>query len=334
MEQQISTRVISYAQAICEATDQAMQLDPSVIVIGQGTRDPRAIFGSLTGLFDKYGPERVMEMPLSENAIAGICIGAAFNGFRPVFILQRADFLFLAMDQLMNHAAKWYFMFGGSKSIPVTIRCIIGKGWGQGPQHSQSLHAICSHFPGLRVSLPATPYQAKGLLLNSIFSNDPSILFEARPLYDLKEEVPSEPYVIPFGKATIVQEGTDLTLAAISYLTPEAKKVATMLSQLGYSAEVVDITSSNPIDYDTIQTSVVKTGRLVILDVSWKEFGLASELSAEINERLFGKLKGPVQRITIPPWPTPTAAALEKEYYPSAEVILERCKRILGICES
>jgi pyruvate dehydrogenase E1 component beta subunit len=140
-------------------------------------------------------------------------------------------------------------MFGGSRSIPLTIRCIIGKGWGQGPQHSQSLHAICSHFPGLRVSLPSTPYQAKGLLLNSIFSNDPSILFEARSLFDLKEEIPSEPYVVPFGKATVVQEGTALTLAATSYLTIEAKKIAALLSQSGYSIEVVDITSSNPIDY-------------------------------------------------------------------------------------
>lgn len=330
MIQDTATQILSYSQAICEATDQAMQLDPAVIVIGQGTRDKGAIFGSMAGIFDQYGPERVLEMPLSENAVAGICIGASLNGLRPLFILQRADFLLLTMDQLINHASKWHFMFGGKKPVSITLRCIVGKGWGQGPQHSQSLHAVFSHFPGIRVCLPSSAYQAKGLLLNSIFSNDPAILFEARPLYDLKEEVPLDPYLIPFGKANVERQGDDLTIAAVSYLVTEAKKAAEALSQEGISVEVIDIVSSNPIDHETLCASVRKTGRLVVLDISWKPFGLASEISAEIHSRLFRELKAPVERVTTPFWPAPTASTLEKNYYPNVDSIMNKCRESMN----
>jgi pyruvate dehydrogenase E1 component beta subunit len=318
-------RKLTYAHAISEATDQAMQLDESVIIIGQGTRDRGHIFGSVEGLFDKYGPQRVIEMPLSENAIAGICVGAALNGLRPMLILQRVDFMFLALDQIINHASKYHFMFGGKVKVPVTIRLIIGKGWGQGPQHSQSLHSMFSHFPGIRVVMPSNPYDAKGLLLNSIFSDDPSVIFEGRPLYSEENEVPEKPYLVPFGKANVLEKGKDLTIVATSFLVPEAVKAAKELRAQGVSAEIIDLVSASPIDDHTILASVKKTRRLLIADVSWEKCGISSEISAMANEKLFGSLKASVKRLTVPFSPVPTGIEMEKKYYPGSEDIIKDC---------
>ena len=318
-------RKLTYAHAISEATEQAMQMDDSVVVIGQGTRDRGQIFGSLEGLFEKYGDQRIIEMPLSENAIAGICVGAALNGMRPVFVLQRVDFVFLALDQIVNHASKWHFMFGAKAKVPITIRLIVGKGWGQGPQHSQILHSLFSHFPGLRVVVPSTPYDAKGLLLNSVFSDDPVVIFEARPLYSMEQEVPPEPYLLPFGKANVLCEGENITIVATSFLVPEAVKAARALKASGVSAEVIDLVSASPIDIETISASVEKTGRLVIADVSWDRCGISAEISAEINRKLFGKLKAPVERLTVPFSPVPTGVEMERKYYPKAERIEMLC---------
>lgn len=322
-------RELSYAQAVREATDQAMQLDESVFVLGQGTRDQNAIFGTCAGLFEKYGAERVIEMPLAEAACAGICLGAALDGLRPVYVLQRADFLFLALDQLLNHAAKWRFMLGGKASVPLTVRCIVGKGWGQGPQHSQSLHSVLAHFPGLRVVMPTTPEDAKGLLLNSIFSEDPVLFLEGRPLHSRTGDVPEEPYVRPFGRASVTRTGSDVTIAAVSYLITEAEQAAKDLEARGVSAEVVDVVSASPIDYETLAGSVAKTRRLVVADTSWGPCGFAAEISAEIGERLFGKLAAPVARLIPPFCPTPTAASLEAAWYPRASEIVERS---LALC--
>lgn len=303
-----------------------MQIDRSVMVIGQGTRDRGYIFGSLEGLFEKYGPERIIEMPLSENAIAGICVGAALNGLRPMLILQRVDFVFLALDQLINHASKYHFMFGGKVKVPITIRLIIGKGWGQGPQHSQSLHSMLAHFPGLRVVMPSSPYDAKGLLLNSIFSDDPAIIFEGRPLYSLEEEVPESPYLIPFGQAKILKKGKDITIVATSFLVPEVVKAAQRLEDQGISAEVIDLVCASPLDEQTIIDSVKHTGRLLIADVSWDRCGISAEISSMVNEKLFGKLRVPVKRLTVPFAPVPTGVLMEKAYYPTAEDIIKVCK--------
>lgn len=317
-------RKISYAQAVCEATDQAFQLDPGVILIGQGVKGAGYIFGTVNGLFEKYGSKRVIEMPLSENSIVGIGIGAALSGLRPILVLQRADFLFLTLDQLINHAAKWHFMFGGRPKVPMVIRCIVGKGWGQGPQHSQSLHSLCSHFPGLRVVFPSSAQDAKGLLLNSIFSDDPVIFFEGRPLHSEIEEVPVEPYVKPFGQARIYSSGDDLTLLNISFMMPIVKKAKEVLEKKSISVELIDLLSANPIDTETIRKSVVKTKRLLIIDTSWKTSGLSSTISAEISYLLFKKLKRPIEILTIPDYPTPTASNLEELYYPSLESIVSR----------
>ena len=326
---QTTAREITYAQAIAEATDQAMQLDPSVFVVGQGTRDRGCVFGTMAGLYEKYGSERVVEMPLSEPSIAGMCIGAAIAGMRPVFVLQRADFVFLTMDQLVNHASKWHFMFGGHAKVPLTVRLIVGKGWGQGPQHSQNPHAMFGHFPGFRVVLPTTPEDAKGLLLNSIFSDDPVIFIESRPLHGLRGPVNPQPYTVPFGRACVRREGSDLTIVAVSFLVPEALAAAEKLAQRGISVEVVDVVSVSPLDEETIVRSAKKTGRVLIADCGWAPFGLSSEISALVSERLFGKLRTAPARITFPFAPSPTAASLESEYYPNAEKIAERASRLL-----
>ncbi|MBP9748673.1 alpha-ketoacid dehydrogenase subunit beta [Patescibacteria group bacterium] len=324
-----ASRNITYAQAICEATDQAMQLDPSVIVIGQGTRDRGCIFGTVEGLFEKYGPSRVIEMSLSEPALAGITIGAALDGVRPVFILQRTDFAFLIMDELINHAAKWRYMFGGTGSVPITIRLITGRGWGQGPQHSQSLHATLAHFPGLRVVMPTQADDAKGLLLNAIFSDDPVVFLESRPIHAGTAPVVEAPYVRSFGKARILREGTDMTLIATSHFVPDALLAAERLLADGVSVEVIDPVSISPLDTETLIASGQKTKRVVVADVSWAPFGFASEVSALLSERLFGTLRAPVARVTLPWAPTPTAPVLEKAFYPNVETIIQTAKSVL-----
>lgn len=323
-----SERVITYAQAITEAQDQALQLDPSVFIVGQGTRDRGCVFGTLTGLYDKYGPERIIEMPLSEPSIAGMCVGAAMDGMRPVLVLQRADFAFLAMDQLVNHASKWHFMFGGKAAVPLTVRLIIGKGWGQGPQHSQSLYSTFAHFPGFRVVVPTTPEDAKGLLLNSIFSDDPVIFIEGRPLHNLSGTVNPASYAIPFGLAAVRREGRDLTMVVASFCLPEALKAAEILAKEGRDVEVIDVRSISPLDRETILNSVRKTGRVLIADGDWTPFGLASEISSLVSEQLFGRLKAPPARLGFPFAPSPTAHSLENEFYFDAIKISAVARRL------
>lgn len=319
---------ISYAAAISEAISQAMEMDNSVFLVGQGTRDKSQIFGSVEGLFEKFG-SRVVEMPISEGAITGLCVGAALQGLRPILVLQRADFSFLILDQVLNHAAKYHFMFGGQMKVPLTVRLIVGKGWGQGPQHSQSLHSMYAHFPGLRVVAPTDPYTAKGILLNSIFSDDPVVIFEGRSLYQQTQDIPQEPYTVAFARAQKVMDGDAITIVAVSFLVPEAIAAACALREKKVSAEVIDLVSINPLDIKTITDSVTKTGRLLIVDTSWAFCGISAEISAQVNELAFEKLKTPVRRLTIPFCPTPAAERLEKQFYPHKEQILECCLGML-----
>lgn len=321
----------TYAQAIAEGTLQAMAMDSSVMVIGQGTRDSGQVFGSLEGVFQTWGEKRVIEMPLSEEAVAGICVGAAMSGLRPLYVLQRADFSFLVLDQLINHASKYHFMFGGQVRVPLTVRLIVGKGWGQGPQHSQSVHSMLSHFPGLRVVCPTDPYHAKGLLLNSIFSDDPVVIIEARPLYSVSQPIPSKPYVVPFGASHILQKGKDVSIIATSFLVPEAMQAARALVSENISAEVIDVVSLNPLDGKTILASARKTGRVLIADTSWSFSGVSAEISAMLSEHLFGKLKAPISRLTLPASPTPTTAILEQQFYPTSKDIIKKCRKLMAI---
>lgn len=323
-------RTLTYAQAIAEATAQAMELDARVFVIGQGVHSAGYIFGSVEGLSDRFGSSRVMEMPLSESAVGGICVGAALAGLRPLYILQRADFSFLTLDQVINHASKYFFMFGGQTPVPLTLRLIVGKGWGQGPQHSQHLHSLFAQFPGLRVVSPADAYTAKGMLLNSIFSNDPTIILEGRPLYGIAQEVPLEPYVVPFGKASILRAGTDVTILALSFCVPSALAAASALERTGIQAEVIDLVSVAPLDVATIVASARKTRHVIVVDPSWSFCGFAAEVAATISEQCFDALAAPVVRLTPPATPTPTAPALEAQYYPDDAAIVRRVRALLG----
>ena len=312
---------IKYCTAILQATDQLMELDPSVYIMGLGVPDPKGIFGTTLGLEEKYGTERVLDMPTSENGMTGIAIGSALVGMRPIMTHQRVDFFLLALDQLINNAAKWHYMFGSQMSVPLVIRLIIGRGWGQGPQHSQTLHSYFAHVPGLKVVMPSTPYDAKGLLVSAVQDNNPVVYIEHRWLHNIHGEVPSEIYSVPLGKAKIVTEGQDVTIIACSHMTLEAFKAAQFLREEGISVEIVDLRSIKPLDKETILNSVRKTGRVIIADPDWKTCGFASEIAALITEEAFDALKAAPKRVTYPDSLSRTSWALSNHYYPTAKDI-------------
>jgi pyruvate/2-oxoglutarate/acetoin dehydrogenase E1 component len=322
-------RELSYRDAIREALSQALETDPSVFLIGEGIDDPGGVFGTTIGLKEKYGADRVMDSPIAENGMTGIAMGTALAGMRPVFIHMRVDFLPMCMDQIINHAAKWSYMTGGNVKVPLTIRAIIGRGWGSAAQHSQSLQALFAHIPGLKVLMPASAYDAKGLLLGSIAGNSPTILIEHRWLYDMKSGVPIEPYVIHAGKGMIRREGRDLTIVATSYMVYEALRAAEELEKEGISIEVLDLRSVLPIDEDLIVESVTKTGRLIAADTGWGPCGVSAEIAAIVAEKAYASLKAPVRRICLPFVPTPACHSLEKAYYPGAADIVRAVKELL-----
>jgi pyruvate dehydrogenase E1 component beta subunit len=312
---------LKFSEAILQATDQLMAIDPSVYIMGLGVPDPKGIFGTTYGLETKYGSNRVLDMPTSENGMTGIAIGSALVGMRPIMTHQRVDFFLLALDQLINNAAKWHYMFGGQQSVPLVIRLIIGRGWGQGPQHSQTLHSFFAHIPGLKVVMPSNPYDAKGLLVAAVQDNNPVIYLEHRWLHNIYGDVPSELYSVPIGKAKVISEGTDVTLIACSHMTVEAYKAALFLKEDGISAEVIDLRSVKPLDKETLLESVKKTGRVVIADPDWKTCGFSAELSAVLTEEAFGALKAPPKRVTYPDSLSPTSWAIANHYYPTAKDI-------------
>src|SRR5712691_474393 len=228
-----SSRQLTFAQALNEAVDQCMARDPSVYVMGLGAPDPKGIFGSTNGLQSKHGAARVFDMPASENAMTGVAIGSALVGMRPVMSHQRVDFALLAIEQIVNQAAKWHYMFAGQASVPMVVRMIVGRGWGQGPQHSQSLQSWFAHVPGLKVVMPATPHDAKGLLISAIEDNNPVVFIEHRWLYNIHGPVPEGVYRVPIGRPNILRQGRHVTVAAISYMTLEAVRAAEELAKEG-----------------------------------------------------------------------------------------------------
>ncbi|MBI3955826.1 alpha-ketoacid dehydrogenase subunit beta [Candidatus Gottesmanbacteria bacterium] len=310
-------REITYAAAIREAFDIALARDERVFLVGEGIPDPKGAFGTTTGLQETYGPSRVMDMPVAENGMTGVVIGAALGGMRPVLTHMRVDFSLLSMDQIVNTAAKWYFMFGQKQSVPIVIRMIIGRGWGQGPQHSQSLQALFAHIPGLKVVMPASPRDAKGLLLGSIADPNPVIFIEHRWLHGLTGEVPKGRYTVPIGASRVAREGGDMTIVAASYMTIEALRAAEALKDEGVSAEVVDVRSIRPLDSASILKSVQKTHRLIVADTGWKSFGIGAEIVAMVAEAGVRLDKPPV-RIALPDMPTPTSPFLARDYYPTS----------------
>lgn len=321
-------RELSFAAAINEATVQAMERDPRVFLLGVSILDMNRVFGTTAGAYERFG-SRVFDTPCSENALTGIAVGAALAGMRPLMIHHRSDFMLLAMDQIINQAAKWRFMSGGLASVPLTIRGIVGRGWGNGAQHTQSFQALFMHIPGLKVVAPTTPYDAKGLLLASLQDDSPVIYVEHRWLHGQVGAVPEEFYTVPIGRAAIRREGSDVTLVGISHMVVEAQRAAAELAEEGVSCEVIDLRSLSPLDDETLLTSVHKTGRLVVADTSWRRNGAAAEVVALVAERAFTALKAPPQRVCLPNLPTPSSCELERAYYPGASDIVLAARRTL-----
>lgn len=314
---------MSYSEALHQATMQVMARDSRVIVIGEGVPDPKGIFGTTSGLLDAFGPSRVFDMPLSENAMTGICIGAALTGLHPLMVHQRIDFALLAMDQIINNAAKWHYMFNGHASVPLVVRMIIGRGWGQGPQHSQGLQALFAHIPGLKVAMPSTPYDAKGMLVASLNDRNPVMFIEHRWLHNLIDEVPLGEYEVPLGVARVLHPGTQLTIAGFSYGVVEALHLARSLADHGVSIEVLDMRTARPIDVEALLTSVRKTGHLVAVDAGWESCGLAGELIAICAQHSLSSLRKAPMRVTYPGHPTPTSPYMAAGYFPDGVSLLD-----------
>jgi pyruvate dehydrogenase E1 component beta subunit len=329
--------MISYRRAVHEALDQEMQRDTSVIVMGedvaggaggQGEDDAwGGVLGVTKGLYGKY-PGRVWDTPITESAFIGAAIGAATRGLRPVVELMFIDFLGVCLDQIMNQAAKFRYMFGGRALTPVTIRTMYGAGQSAAAQHSQALYPIFTHLPGLKVVLPSSPYEAKGLLIQSIRDDDPVIFCEHKLLYDVTGEVPEESYTIPFGEANIVREGDDVTVVALGRMVAVAEAAADELERAGVSVEIIDPRTVSPLDLDTVLESVEKTGRLVVVDEASRRCNLAADISAQVVSEAFGDLKAPIKMVSPPHTPVPFAPSLESLYIPSAQDIVAAVKTV------
>lgn len=322
-------RQLSYAKAILEATDQAMDLSSDVVVLGQLVDTQSGIFGTTTGLAKKYGPTRVRDFPVSENLMTATAMGAALTGLRPVICHQRLDFMVYSLDAVVNWLGLWRFKSNMKSAMPVTIRTIVGKGWGQGPQHSKNLQSWFAHIPGIRVAVPATAYDAKGLLLESILGETPSIFVEGRGLYSMTDEVPEQPYRVRFGQAIVRREGKDVTVVAVGLMVPLALRAAAILEKEGIALEVIDPRTIAPLDRKTICDSAFKTRRLVVADGTWRSFGSASEVIASVVENLGDKLKAKPVRVTLPDSHTPMSMALESEYYPDESNIVAAVRATL-----
>ncbi|MBT9141754.1 MAG: Acetoin:2,6-dichlorophenolindophenol oxidoreductase subunit beta [Syntrophomonadaceae bacterium] len=327
----MTSRELKFFQSINEAIDLCMAKDPAVYIMGLGVPDPKGLWGTTLGLQQKYGSARVLDMPLSENGMTGVAIGSALVGMRPIMTHQRIDFAVLAMEQIVNQAAQWHYMFGGQMSVPLVIRMIIGRGWGQGTQHSQSLQALFAHVPGLKVVMPATSYDAKGLLIASIEDNNPVIFIEHRWLHNITGHVPEGVYRVPLGRARVAREGNDVTIAATSHMTLEALRAAEMLAEDDVTVEVIDIRTLKPLDEALILESVRKTGRLIVADTGWQTGGFSAEVVAQIAEEAFSDLKSPPRRVALPDCPTPTTPALANHYYPRAVHIVATIRGMLGL---
>jgi pyruvate dehydrogenase E1 component beta subunit len=324
-------RNLTYSEAILEALTIALESDESVNVFGLGVPDPKGVFNTTIGLQERFGSARVFDTPTSENAMTGIGIGASIAGLRPVMVHQRVDFFLLALDQLINNAAKWRFMFGGRGQVPITIRLIIGHGWGQGPTHSQNLQALFSQIPGLKVVMPTSAYDAKGMLLESIFDDNPVVFLEHRWLHNLSGEVPEADYRVPLNSACIVEDGDAVTIVSMSYMTIEARKAVTALRAVGVNPELVDLRSTSHIDWDLIFESVKKTGKLLVVDSASQHCSVSSEIVSSVSRNLFGQLKKAPVQLAMPNFPSPTSYGLTKDYYIGAHEI---CTAALTLCDS
>jgi acetoin:2,6-dichlorophenolindophenol oxidoreductase subunit beta len=330
----------SIRQALNEALAQEMRRDPNVIVIGEdvaggaGTEGQRDAYGGVLGvtkgLFAEFGEARVIDTPITESAIMGAAAGAAVTGLRPVAELMFSDFFGVCFDQIFNQAAKFRYMFGGKAKTPLVIRTMIGAGRSAAAQHSQSPYHIFTSVPGLKCVVPSNAYDAKGLLIEAIRDDDPVIFCEHKLMYDLRSEVPDEPYAIPFGEANIVRDGDDVTIVALSRMVHYAVEAADQLAKEGIECELIDPRTTSPLDEDTILDSVERTGRLVVVDEATPRCSMATDIAALVADRAFAALKAPVRRVTAPHTPVPFAPSLEKLYIPSPQSIAQAIRETHG----
>jgi acetoin:2,6-dichlorophenolindophenol oxidoreductase subunit beta len=324
------TRELSLAQAVNEALAEELRRDPTVFVIGEDVAEAGTPFKVFAGLVDEFGTERVLDSPISEAGITGIGLGAAMTGMRPVVDIMFGDFITLVMDQVVNQAAKVHYMSGGRLKAPLTVRTTLGATRRSAAQHSQSLHAWVAHIPGLKVALPSTPYDAKGLLKSAIRDDGPVVLFEDKMMFATKGPVPEEEYTLPFGVADVKRAGDDVTLVATSSMVYVALEAAEELARAGLSAEVVDPRTLVPLDREALVASARKTGRVIVVDEGHRSFGASAELAAVVGEEAFYYLDAPVLRAAAMDVPIPFSPTLEDQTVPTAEGVFELAKSLVG----
>lgn len=327
---QTNGRVITFGEAIREAIVEEMRRDPRVFIIGEDVAETGTVFRVLQGLVDEFGTNRVIDSPISEAGIAGLGVGAAMTGMRPIVDIMFGDFITLTMDQMVNQAAKTHYMSGGKLKVPMVLRTTMGATRRSAAQHSQSLHAWFSHVPGLKVVLPATPYDAKGLMKSAIRDENPVAIFEDKMLYTLKGPVPDGEYTIPLGVADVKRTGSDITLVATSSMVHIALEAAEKLAEIGLSAEVVDPRTMVPLDKQTLVDSAKKTSRAMVIDEGYEQYGVTAELASIIADGAFYYLDAPVKRLGAMNVPVPFSPALEDLTVPTAEMVLTLAKTLCG----
>lgn len=324
-------RTITFEKAVNEAVIQEMERDKRVFLFGLDVTDHKKIFGTTAGL-EKFGSNRFFGTPLSEDGMTGVALGAAITGLRPIHVHIRVDFLLLAMNQLANMVGATSYTSSGKLKVPLVIRAVIGRGWGQGPQHSKSLQSIFAHIPGLKVVMPSRPYDAKGLLISAIRDNNPVIVIEHRWLHYIEGKVPAESYAVPLGKSHVLRKGKDITIVATSWMNVEAFKAAEILLRIHkIDVEIIDPRTIYPLDDEPIIKSVKKTGHCIIADYDFEFCGFSAEIAARVSEKCFRALKSPVKRIAFPQVFAPTTRPLENKFYPNAVTIIRETEKKLGL---
>ena len=327
----IDDRSITLGEAVREGLSQASKKDNSIIHFAEGIEDPTAVFGTLKGIGDEIGHERMIEMPISENGVTGIAIGAALAGKRPVISFHRVEFALLAMEQIANNAAKLHYVSNGQHNVPLVMRLIVGRGWGQGPEHSQSLESVFAHFPGLKVVMPSLPKDAKGMIIAAVEDNNPVLVIEHRWTHYAVGKVPRDYYSTGISGPQKLKTGDKVTIVATSYMTLESIRAAEVLAQLGIDVELFDLRVLRPLNLESIIESVKKTGKLLTIDTGFRTYGIGSEIVSSITEMCFKFLKAAPVRMGLPDHPTPSSSALIRDFYPNATRILEEVAKLVEL---
>lgn len=323
-------RQITYGDAVREGLAESIRRDPSVFLMGEGIDDPVSMWGTTAGIADEFGPQSVLEIPVSENGLAGVAIGAAMAGLRPVMNFQRVEFFLLALEQLFNNAAKAHYVSNGVHKVPLVVRLVIGRGWGQGPGHSQSLEATFAHIPGLKVVMPTFAEDAKGLLSGAIADDNPVVIIEHRWLHSLSSHVPEGYLELPLDGPRVVCEGSDVTIVATSHMTLESIRAADALREIGINVEVIDLRILRPLNCVPIAESIRRTGRLITVDTGWVTYGIGAEIVAQMSTEEFSSLKAPPIRLGMGEHPTPSSRGLISGFYPDAISISQAVGKTLA----